>query len=61
MNLYRLFALPGRRSGNICDNSIVLPYGSLAIMYFEMMTRAIVGVACLARYMFVPEYEIDSV
>ena len=53
--------IPGRCSVAICDDSIVLTSGSLSVMYFEIMTGAIVGVACLDIYMFAPEYAIDSV
>ena len=45
----------------ICDDSIVIPSGSLAVMSFEIMTRKIVVVACFARCIFIPESEIASV
>ena len=51
----------GRWNVDICDDSIVLPYGSLDVMYFEIMTGAIVDVAWLDICMFAPENEIASV
>ena len=46
---------PGSRSVNICDDSIVLPSGSLTVISFEIMTGAIVVVACFSRCIFAPE------
>ena len=53
--------MPGIYSVAICNNSIVLPYDSLAVMSFEIMTRAIVVVACFARCIFSPESEFSSI
>ena len=44
-----------------CDDSIVIPHGILDIMYFDIMTRVIVGVACLDRCMIALEYKITGV
>ena len=44
-----------------CDNYIVIPSGSLAVMSFDIMTGAIVDVDWFSRWMLVPEYEIASV
>ena len=52
---------PGSWSVDICDNSIVIKYGSLDLMSFDIMTGAIFGVSCLDICMFAPEYEIASV
>ena len=45
----------------MCDESIVLPSGSLDVMSFEIMTGPIVVVACFARCIFSPESAIASV
>ena len=45
----------------MCDDSIVLPSGSLDVMSFEIMTGPIVVVACFARCIFSPESAIASV
>ena len=39
----------------ICEDSIVLPYGSLSVILFDIITGAIVVVACFARCIFAPE------
>ena len=44
----------------ICVKSIVLPSGSLASVSLSIITGAILGVACLARCIFAPEYAIAS-
>ena len=43
------------------EDSIVLPYGSLSVMSFYIMNRAIFGVVCFARCMFAPGSVISSV
>ena len=45
----------------MCDDSIVIPYGSLVVISFKIITGAIVVVACFARYIFAPESVIASV
>ena len=44
----------------MCDESIVLPYGILDVISFDIITVAIVVVACLTRCIFAPEYSITS-
>ena len=39
----------------ICDDSIVLPSGSLSVMSFEIITRIIVVVDCFSWCIFAPE------
>ena len=41
-------------------DSIVLPSGSIDYISFSIITGAIVGVACLARCIFAPEFVIAS-
>ena len=53
--------MPGRWNIAICDESIVLPSGSLSVMLFEIMTGAIVVVACFSRCIFVTESTFASV
>ena len=38
----------------------MLPYGSLSFILFSIITRSIVGVACLYRFIFAPDYTIAS-
>ena len=45
----------------MCDDSILLPYGTLAVMLFLIITGAIVVVACFARFIFAPVSAIASV
>ena len=52
---------PGSWSVAICDGSNVLPSGSLAVISFEIMTGAIVVVACFARCIFAPMSAIAGV
>ena len=52
--------MSGIWSVTIYDDYIVLPSGILSEISFFIMTGVIVGVACLARFMFAPEYAIDS-
>ena len=47
-------------SVNICDEYIVLPSTSIAVMSFEIMTGAIVVVDCIARRIFAPESVIAN-
>ena len=51
---------PGRCSVGMCVDSIVIPSGSLDFISFSIITGAIVGVACFARYIFAPESDIAS-
>ena len=52
---------PGRWTVVLCEDSIVLPYGSLAFISFSMIAGAIVGVACFDRCIFTPESTIASI
>ena len=52
---------PGSWSVAMCDDSIVIPSVSLDLVPFEMMTRAIVEVACFSSCIFAPKYTITSV
>ena len=52
---------PGSLSDTKYDDSIVLPYDSLAVVLFDIMTGGIIGVASLAIWMFAPESSISSV
>ena len=45
---------PGCWSVAMCDESIVLPSGSLAVMSFEIMTGSNVLVACFSGWIFAP-------
>ena len=38
------------------DDYIVLPYGSLTVMSFDIMTESIVYVDCFSICMFAPEF-----
>ena len=44
-----------------CDDSMVLLYGSLAVMLFDIVTGGIVGVAFFSRWIFAPESSIANV
>ena len=55
------FLRPDIWSVAICDDSIVLTYVIFYVMSFEMMTGAIVVVACFSRYKFALESEIAIV
>ena len=61
MNLSSFLNGPSIWSVAICYNSIVLTSGRLVVMFFEIMTGAIFGVASFARWVFAPESEIASV
>ena len=50
----------GSYSVATCDDSIVLLYGILFVVYFENMNGAVVVVACYTIYMFVPGFEISG-
>ena len=52
------FLRPGEWSVAICDDSIVLPSGSIS---FDIITGAIVVVAHFSRCIFAPESVIASV
>ena len=52
--------IPGSWSVAICVDSVVLPYGSLAVISLSIITGDIVRVACLARCIFAPESAIVS-
>ena len=51
---------PDSRSVTMCEDSIVLPYGSLAVISFDIITGRIFVVACFARFIFAPESAIAS-
>ena len=42
----------------MCDDSIVLPYGSISVILFEIITGDIVVMACFAMCIFAPESDI---
>ena len=44
----------------MCEDSIVLPSGSLAVISFDIITGAMVVVACFARCIFAPESAISN-
>ena len=44
----------------MCEDSIVIPYGILAVILFYIVTGEIVVVACFARCLFSPESLISS-
>ena len=44
----------------MCEDSIVLPYGILAVISFDIITGAILVLACFARCIFAPESAISS-
>ena len=50
---------PGIWSFSVCDDSIVLPYGILAVVSFDIMAEVIVVVDCLDRCIFAPRSEIS--
>ena len=52
---------PVSRSVSICDDSIVLIYGRLAVMLFVILTGSIFGVALFYRCIFTPESVIADV
>ena len=54
------FLRPGIWSVAMCVESIVLSSGSLDFISFYIIAGAIGGVTCLARCIFAPEYEINS-
>ena len=55
------FLRSGSWSVAMCEDSIVLPSSILAAISFDIITGAIVVVACLARCIFSPESVIASV
>ena len=61
MNLTSLLLRPGIYSVAICDYSIVLPFSSLYFMSFDIMTGAIVAVARLDIYIYLPQSDIARV
>ena len=52
---------PGICSVAMCEYSIVLPPGSLAVILFEIITGAIVLVACFSGCISAPESVISRV
>ena len=52
------FLRPGIWSVDICDVSVLIPYGSLAVILFDIMTGSIVLVACFNRCIFAPKSAI---
>ena len=49
---------PGGWNVATCDESMVLPYGNLAVMLFDIVTGVIVGVALFSRWIFKNEFAI---
>ena len=45
----------------MCEESIVLPYGSLADILVDIITGAVSVVACFARCIFAPDSEIACI
>ena len=52
--------MPGICIVDICDHSIVLPSGSIDVLSFEIVTGAIIVLACFDRCIFSPESVIVS-
>ena len=52
---------PGSWNIAMCDDSIVLPSGSMDVMSFEIITGAFVLVAGFSRCIFSPKSAISSV
>ena len=50
------FLRPGSWSVVICEDSIVIPYGSLSVILFGIVTGA-----CFDRFIFAPNSDIDSI
>ena len=44
----------------MCEESIVIPYDSLAVVSFGIITGDNVVVACFSRFIFAPESRIAS-
>ena len=61
VNLPGCLLRPGIWSVAICDDFIVIPYGSIAAMSFLIMTGAIVVVDYFARCTLAPDSMIASV
>ena len=59
----RLASLVSPDSGSVatCDNSMVMPSGSLAVMFFYIVTAIIFGVSLFDKWILSPEYVIDNV
>ena len=52
--------IPGIWSVAMCEDYVVIPYGSLAVISFDIITGDIVVVDCFARCVFAPESAISS-
>ena len=52
---------PDSWSVTMCDNSILIPYRNLAVISFDIITAAIIVVACFARCVFAPETKFYSI
>ena len=52
---------PGSWSFSTCDESIVLPSGSLSVISFDIITGGIVCVVLFSRWIFAPESMIVGV
>ena len=55
------FIRPGIWSVAIYEDYVVLPYASLSVMFFDIITGSVVCVVWLDRCKFAPEYAIASV
>ena len=45
----------------MCEDSIVIPSGSLAVLSFDIITGGTVVVACFSRCIFAPESVVASI
>ena len=52
--------ITGSWSVAMCEDSIVIPSGSLAVVLFRIITGAVVVVDCFAGCIFAPESAIDN-
>ena len=52
--------IPDSWSVAMCEDSIVLPSGSLTFISFDIITGDIVVVDCFARFIFVPKSALSS-
>ena len=52
--------MPGSWSVDMCDDYIVLPSSSIAVISFDISPGAIVEMDFCARWIFAPESAIDS-
>ena len=61
MDFLSFLVRPGSWSDNTCDEYIVLPPDSLAVMLFYIITRTTFGVASFDRWVFTPESVTASI